>query len=50
MIGKITNRIGIPASLFYGYIGLVFFMIGAGIETSWFSAFLVSSGYEIQLQ
>lgn len=49
MIGKITNRIGIPASLFYGYIGLVFFMIGAGIETSWFSAFLVSSGYEIQL-
>ncbi|MFS7399054.1 RbtT/DalT/CsbX family MFS transporter [Carnobacterium maltaromaticum] len=49
MIGKITNRIGIPSSLFYGYIGLVFFMIGAGIETSWFSAFLVSSGYEIQL-
>lgn len=49
MIGKITTRIGIPASLFYGYIGLVFFMLGAGIETSWFSAFLVSSGYEIQL-
>lgn len=49
MIGKITNRIGIPASLFYGYIGLIFFMLGAGIETSWFSAFLVSSGYEIQL-
>lgn len=49
MIGKITNRIGIPVSLFYGYIGLIFFMLGAGIETSWFSAFLVSSGYEIQL-
>lgn len=49
MIEKITRRIGVPTSLFFGYIGLIFFMLGAGIETSWFSAFLVSSGYEIQL-
>ncbi|WP_206912074.1 hypothetical protein IGL98_001408 [Enterococcus sp. DIV0840] len=49
MVKKIANRIGIPASLFYGYMGLIFFMLGAGIETSWFSAFLVASGYEIQL-
>lgn len=49
MVKKIACAIGIPASLFYGYVGLIFFMLGAGIETSWFSAFLVSTGYEIQL-
>jgi MFS family permease len=49
MVEKITRVIGIPQRLFFGYIGLIFFMLGAGIETSWFSAYLVSSGYELQL-
>ncbi|WP_314208639.1 RbtT/DalT/CsbX family MFS transporter [Vagococcus salmoninarum] len=46
---KIATKIGIPVALFYGYIGLVFFMLGAGIETTWFSAYLVSAGYGIQM-
>lgn len=49
VIEKISHKIGISPNLFFGYIGLIFFMLGAGIETSWFSAFLVSLGYEVQL-
>ena len=48
MVNKIAIKIGIPSSLFYGYIGLIFFMLGAGIETSWFSAYLVSLGFTVQ--
>lgn len=46
---KIAIKMGIPVQLFYGYIGLIFFMLGAGIETTWFSAYLVSTGYGIQI-
>ncbi|GCF94625.1 MFS transporter [Enterococcus florum] len=49
MVEKISNKLGIPTGLFYGYVGLVFFMLGAGIETSWFSAYLASAGYKVQL-
>ena len=48
MLETISLKIGIPKQLFYGYVGLIFFMLGAGIETSWFSAFLVSEGFKIQ--
>lgn len=46
---KIATKIGVPVVLFYGYVGLIFFMLGAGIETTWFSAYLVSAGHSIQL-
>lgn len=45
----ISNKMGIPQELFWGYIGLIFFMLGATIETSWFSSFLNSIGFEMKI-
>ena len=33
------DRIGIPKPLVWGYVGLLFFMIGDGVETSYLSKF-----------
>ncbi|CAL9375667.1 Alpha-ketoglutarate permease [Streptomyces sp. enrichment culture] len=37
--GHPLDRIGIPRVLFWGYVGLLFFMIGDGIETSYLSKY-----------
>ncbi|REC30956.1 MFS transporter [Enterococcus pseudoavium] len=44
----IIAKTGISAELFWGYIGLIFFMLGATIETSWFSSYLVTIGLEVK--
>ncbi|MEU9111356.1 MFS transporter [Streptomyces sp. NPDC048483] len=36
------DKIGIPRPLFWGYAGLLFFMIGDGIETSYLSKYFAS--------
>ncbi len=38
------DRIGIPTPLAFGFFGLLFFMIGDGVEAGYLSPFLVSQG------
>lgn len=40
---RILDRIGLPAPLFLGFIGVLFFMIGDGVESNYLSPFLVGS-------
>ncbi len=49
VIKKLCDKLGLPFNLFFGYMGLIFFMLGASIESSWFSSYLVSNGYEIRM-
>ena len=41
------NKLGIPKELFWGYVGLIFFMLGSTIECTWFSATLIDLGYGV---
>ena len=38
-------HLGIPPSLLWGFVGILFFIIGATIEQSWFSKMLFNMGY-----
>ncbi|BAP84659.1 major facilitator superfamily transporter [Paucilactobacillus hokkaidonensis JCM 18461] len=42
---SLLDKIGIPASLAWGFVGLFFFVTGATIEQGWFSSSLVNSGF-----
>jgi polyol permease family/HAD superfamily hydrolase (TIGR01549 family) len=42
------DRIGIPTPLAFGFFGLLFFMIGDGVEAGYLSPFLVSRGISEQ--
>ncbi|MCW7550986.1 MFS transporter [Photorhabdus sp. APURE] len=42
------GRIGIPCTLSWGYLGILAFMIGNGIEIGWLSPYLVDNGLSIQ--
>ncbi|MBO0451504.1 MFS transporter [Candidatus Enterococcus murrayae] len=44
----IIEKTGISSGLFWGYVGLIFFMLGATIETSWFSSYLTTIGFEVK--
>lgn len=48
MKNSIIAKTGISKELFWGYIGLIFFMIGATIETSWFSSYLITVGFQVK--
>lgn len=37
---QLLNRIGIPAPLFWGFVGVLLFMIGDGVESNYLSTFL----------
>jgi len=39
------DRIGIPSVLFWGFIGLLLFMIGDGVEAGYLSPYLVERGF-----
>ncbi|WP_078394631.1 MFS transporter [Shouchella patagoniensis] len=41
------NKIGLPRNLIWGYIGLMFFMIGDGIEQAWIVPYLVGEGMSV---
>ncbi|MFQ7237450.1 MAG: MFS transporter, partial [Enterococcus hulanensis] len=45
----IVNKTGIAEELFWGYVGLIFFMLGATIETSWFSSYLTTIGFQVKV-
>ncbi len=38
------DKIGIPSHLMWGYIGIIVFMIGDGLEHGWLSPYLVEQG------
>ena len=38
------DKIGIPSHLLWGYIGIIVFMIGDGLEQGWLSPYLVEQG------
>src|SRR5690349_384187 len=44
----LTNRLGIPSSLLSGYLGILLFMMGDGMEQGWLSPYLIERGMSIQ--
>ncbi|MEC2176522.1 MFS transporter, partial [Bacillus amyloliquefaciens] len=41
------NKIGIPKQLTWGFLGVVLFMMGDGLEQGWLSPFLVENGLTV---
>jgi hypothetical protein len=48
MKNRIIAKMGISQDLIWGYAGLIIFMLGATIETSWFSSYLISVGFQVK--
>ncbi|MDQ0243550.1 polyol permease family [Bacillus fengqiuensis] len=42
------DKMGIPSNLFWGYIGIIVFMIGDGLEQGWLSPYLVEQGLTME--
>ncbi len=42
------SRIGIPPSLAWGYLGILIFMMGDGMEQGWLSPYLIERGLTMQ--
>lgn len=42
------DRIGIPKSLSWGYLGILIFMMGDGMEQGWLSPYLIERGMTMQ--
>lgn len=45
---NVLDRIGIPSTLSWGYLGVLIFMIGNGVEIGWLSPYLIDNGMTIQ--
>jgi MFS family permease len=45
---SILNKIGIPKQLAWGYVGILIFMMGDGVEQGWLSPYLIGRGMTIQ--
>ncbi|MCY9375396.1 MFS transporter [Bacillus sp. T17B1] len=43
------DKIGIPSKIGWGYLGILIFMMGDGIEIGWLSPYLVERGLTVQL-
>lgn len=46
--GSLLDRVGLPASLAWGYLGILIFMMGDGVEQGWLSPYLLERGMTIQ--
>lgn len=44
----IFNKIGLPSNLKWGYLGILIFMMGDGVEQGWLSPYLIEHGMSIQ--
>lgn len=42
------DRIGLPSHLIWGYVGVLIFMIGDGLELAWLSPYLVEQGLTVK--
>ncbi|RYZ23644.1 MAG: MFS transporter [Chitinophagaceae bacterium] len=45
---SVFNRIGIPKPLAWGYLGVLIFMMGDGMEQGWLSPYLIEKGMTMQ--
>ncbi len=45
---SILNRLGIPSQLAWGYLGILIFMMGDGMEVGWLSPYLIERGMSVQ--
>lgn len=43
-----TNKAGIPPSFLFGYLGILIFMMGDGMEQGWLSPYLIERGMTMQ--
>lgn len=43
-----TNTLGLPRHLFWGYVGILIFMMGDGVEQGWLSPYLLEHNMSIQ--
>lgn len=48
MWGTVISKIGIPKNLLWGYLGIIFFMIGDGLEQGWLSPYVIEKGLSMQ--
>ncbi|WEG13450.1 MFS transporter [Pullulanibacillus sp. KACC 23026] len=46
--GNVLDRIGIPSRIFWGYFGVMIFMMGDGLEQGWLSPYLIQHGLSVQ--
>jgi polyol permease family len=46
--GSLAERVGIPKQLAWGYMGILIFMMGDGMEQGWLSPYLIEHGMSIQ--
>ena len=46
---NIFERTGLPKSLFWGFLGVLIFMMGDGIEQTWLSKYIESQGLDNEL-
>jgi len=44
----LADRLGIPSNLTWGYLGVLFFMIGDGLEHGWLSPYLLEKGLTME--
>src|SRR3954463_15851221 len=42
------HKTGIPTSLLWGYVGILIFMMGDGMEQGWLSPYLLEHGMSMQ--
>ncbi len=45
---KFMDRLGIPGHLKWGYLGILIFMMGDGVEQGWLSPYLIDHGMSIE--
>src|SRR3954469_4218703 len=45
---SLVDRVGIPKQLAWGYLGIMIFMMGDGVEQGWLSPYLLEKGMSIQ--
>ena len=46
--GNLLDKAGIPKQLAWGYLGILIFMMGDGVEQGWLSPYLIGRGLDIQ--
>lgn len=45
---NILDRIGLPSHLAWGYLGVLIFMMGDGLEIAWLSPWLLENGFTVE--
>ncbi|VEJ53585.1 MFS transporter [Pragia fontium] len=48
MLNSLVKRIGLPKKILLGYIGVLIFMAGEGLEQSWLSDFIIRRGLTVE--